>query len=435
MRRPVAQKESRSTVLSVLFALLFRERDRDTTSLAVMGPPPIVARRDTAGVDVAIAAEVDLETPGNPEWELTPYARATVRPWVIVMALVLATGLTYARLGSSFVGEDQPGTCTLPDGSSVIGTCEFLDDFDTLDTDIWNTGTEWVGPLQQVAPELTCATGDAVSIVAGVLNVRMEANARSSCPQTWPTTGGTYSTTGCGGVSCMTNWTPGQPTSYDAGYVDMKTFHGTYGQVYLRAKMSEGSGPQSDASLWGVNCQTNGVISSLNTGLFNGTGDCDWPNDGSHDFDIFNYADNSGNMNSCAYTGATPGSPPLFSSGYYGISYYGMNWSNQVGAVIPNAQTWIAGHPTWDDYTTTYHTYMYDWRPDSIAVYIDGVLIGTTGLVDWIPSQAAFLAIWNITANGVPIVPGDLPSTLYVDWVAWVCPPGVPCTWSGAGAL
>lgn len=84
----------------------------ETTALSVAGPPPILAR-DTAGVDVAIADEVDIETPGNPEWTVAVPRQAVAWARVIVLAAALAAVAFALGLREPAKREPEPGPCTV----------------------------------------------------------------------------------------------------------------------------------------------------------------------------------------------------------------------------------------------------------------------------------------------------------------------------------
>lgn len=92
------------SALSALFARWCFERI-DVTALAEVGPPPVIAR-DTAGFDIAIAAEVDALTPGNPEWLVMSEPE---RRWRVLLVTIVIIGGALAFTAYGLRGQVDPG--------------------------------------------------------------------------------------------------------------------------------------------------------------------------------------------------------------------------------------------------------------------------------------------------------------------------------------
>src|SRR3954470_1451153 len=132
-KRPVAQRAREATILAGLHRLF---AERETTALALRdeyGQPPLESLR-----------EVDALTPAINEIFADAERAQRHR---ILLALVLITGAVGAVLGATYPTPSTQ-TCTFADGSIAPGQCMFFDDFNTLNTSVWNAEDNWNGPLQ-----------------------------------------------------------------------------------------------------------------------------------------------------------------------------------------------------------------------------------------------------------------------------------------------
>lgn len=313
----------------------------------------------------------------------------------------------------------NPLRCTFPDGTTVPGTCMFDDEFEgTSLSSQWHAIDDWEGPIQNVAPSLSCFRHENVSVSGGQLHLAMTANARASCPQTW--TASSYYTTNYG-----TSWPPGQPTSFDEAAVDTPTFHFRYGHVWIKARAPSGTGPGMDVSLWGTNCQnaTTGIIGQYLTGFFAHNGTCQFPSSGSYEMDIPNFLHANGNLN-CSIYRDSGNSAPLVGT-FFGVNYYGALWSNQIGV----GNLFLAGNPAIDP-TDGMHVYETIWGPDAWSFYVDGTMLAVEEKPspNWVNDQDLFPMIWN--ADQAAVTGATLPQSVDVEAFRIWCDPGVPCTWS-----
>jgi beta-glucanase (GH16 family) len=419
----VAQRTRARAGVFAAFVLAWRRAFTPKTeeqALTMYSPMP----RDLA----AAQAEVEALTPTTEgQWEVDwpRTSRFRLAMYILIPALIAGTG-------AAIVGTHGEATrCTWGDGTSTEGVCMFDDEFTTFDTDVWHAANDWSGPLQNITPDVSCFREENVSVAAGILTLRMSINARASCPQTWSTTA--YYTS-----NYEPSWTPGA-TSYDNAVVDMKSFRFKYGRVQMRITLPPGRGPGGDVSLWGVDCQRSGGVVGALSDLFTLASGrpCNWPELGSAEMDIIQSSRTGATtiINTSVYTASSPDSPTLIDA-FHGINYYGAR----------NAQPTTAGFTAWingtvTNPTTSYHVYELLWLPpigggpDRWSISVDGIIaaIQTPTPVTWIPSGEMFMMLWN--AATVTVTDGDLPSDMLVDYVRISCPPGVTCTWSGAGAL
>lgn len=374
----------------------------------------------TAYVDgAAQATQTNLTNLADEGMAIGAFSTAGITPGSVIQQIEYCTApiLPFSPAGTAQV--------TFTDGTVRPGTLMFDDEFtgSSLGT-AWVAEANWGGPLAQVPPEVCCTVAANATVSGGNLNLAMTANARGSCPQSWTATT-FYNTLACGGAGCATSYTPGA-TTVDTAQVSMKNFQFTYGRVDVRMKMAGGTGPGSDVTLWGANCQSPlGFTDAFFHGPFftGGAGACNWPAAGSQEMDILNYAGGTGALNTTNYVSQTPGTPPAIPSAYFGTTFYGERWQTPNTAGFTN----FIGGATVTTPASVFHVYSVIWTPTSWSSIVDGVVItnANPGPTTWIPNTPMFMMIWNqdaTTVNGP-----SLPQTAQVDYVRITCPPGVPC--------
>lgn len=309
-------------------------------------------------------------------------------------------------------------TCTFADGTTVPGTCIFDDEFTgspSFSTN-WFAIDDWAGPILDLVPENGCISSANATEAGGNLILSMTAHSRSSCPQTWAPD--PYYNTHSGG-----NWPTGQPTTFDTSWIQSKLVF-TYGFVTARVFMPGGLGPGGDITLSGVDCLGAGqgtINAAFNGPLWtNSAGACNFPQSG--EIDITEFSKANGVIDSAVYVGATPGSPPFLGTLFTPpVNYYGALWSNTGGVGGP-----YVGAPI-SDPSLGWHIVSVDWRPNSIAWYVDGslVAINAASPPTWIPAMPMFIYIFNQDTTTVTL--GTLPQSMLVDYIHISCPRGVPC--------
>lgn len=328
-----------------------------------------------------------------------------------------------AHDGSVVGAASRPAVfASLPDGTVVPGYIMQSDVFSgtSLPADLLPVD-EWPGPINLVVvPELGCVRHENVTVGGDALNLNFTSNARSSCPQEWLNTPFYQAN--------RTSWPVGQPTSYDASMVYQQNFQFTYGQVYMRARMPSGTGPGLQAFLSGTACQSTpydalgNFIDDLDAK--SGLTTCNWPTDGSQEFDMPQYFPSRGGANGQFFASlyvdcSSPGSPPLQGT-FFGVNYCGSFYTSDGSGGLPFINS-IAGL---SDPRLNFHTYMVDWRPGSWSFYIDGVLMAQT-LARWVPKDSQFWGAWVM--DQLTVDAATLPTSASISWLTFVCPPGVPC--------